>query len=195
MMGSMGGMAFGSQLGQGLAQLAGEVLTSTDVGLPLGPVGTAALMPLSISEFGSRSEPAGGPGAAVPGDPGGGAPPAVRAVSPGCATGSLALITDYASAISVDFSAVEQLASSIDPNDPASIEAALRPGHVRADDHPGPAGARWPSSRRCSRWSRAGWTPWSPTRSATGCPARPRCARPCVAAGPPAARPSRPSRP
>ena len=37
MMGSMGGMAFGSQLGQGLAQLATEVLTSTDVGLPLGP--------------------------------------------------------------------------------------------------------------------------------------------------------------
>ncbi len=45
MMGSMGGMAFGSQLGQGLAQLSGEVLTSTDVGLPLGPDGTAALLP------------------------------------------------------------------------------------------------------------------------------------------------------
>ena len=29
------------------------MLTSTDVGLPLGPVGTAALLPLSIAEFGS----------------------------------------------------------------------------------------------------------------------------------------------
>ena len=81
MMGSMGGMAFGSQLGQGLAQLAGEVLTSTDVGLPLGPAGTAALLPLSVSEFGSGLEPARGPGPAVPGRPGGRPSPAVR----GCA--------------------------------------------------------------------------------------------------------------
>ncbi len=87
MMGSMGGMAFGSQLGQGLAQLATEVLTSTDVGLPLGPVGTAALMPRSIAEFGSGLEPAGGPGPAVPGHPRGRAPPAVRAASRGSATG------------------------------------------------------------------------------------------------------------
>ena len=53
MMGSMGGMAFGCQLGQGLAQLAGEVLTSTDIGLPLGPDGTAALLPLAVAEFGT----------------------------------------------------------------------------------------------------------------------------------------------
>ncbi len=51
MMGSMGGMAFGSQLGQGLAQLASEVLTSTDIGLPLAPDGVAALLPRSIAEF------------------------------------------------------------------------------------------------------------------------------------------------
>ena len=87
MMGSMGGMAFGSQLGQGLAQLATEVLTSTDVGIPLGPEGTAALLPRSIAEFGSGLEPAGGPGPAVPGHPRGGAPPAVRGTSPGSATG------------------------------------------------------------------------------------------------------------
>ena len=37
MMSQMGGMAFGSQLGQALGRLSGEVLTSTDIGLPLGP--------------------------------------------------------------------------------------------------------------------------------------------------------------
>ena len=37
MMTQMGGMAFGSQLGQALGKLSGEVLTSTDIGLPLGP--------------------------------------------------------------------------------------------------------------------------------------------------------------
>ncbi len=37
MMSQMGGMAFGSQLGQALGKLSKEVLTSTDIGLPLGP--------------------------------------------------------------------------------------------------------------------------------------------------------------
>ena len=32
-----GSMAFGSQLGQALGHLSQEVLTSTDIGLPLGP--------------------------------------------------------------------------------------------------------------------------------------------------------------
>lgn len=48
MMSQMGGMAFGSQLGQALGTLSKEVLTSTDIGLPLGPKGIAALMPEAI---------------------------------------------------------------------------------------------------------------------------------------------------
>jgi putative hydrolase len=48
MMSQMGGMAFGSQLGQALGTLSREVLTSTDIGLPLGPKGVAALMPEAI---------------------------------------------------------------------------------------------------------------------------------------------------
>lgn len=61
MMSQMGGMAFGSQLGQALGKLAGEVLTSTDIGLPLGPKGVAALMPAAVDTLSegleqSRSE-------------------------------------------------------------------------------------------------------------------------------------------
>lgn len=136
MMGSMGGMAFGSQLGQGLAQLATEVLTSTDVGLPLGPDGTAALLPRSIAEFGS--------GLDIPEDQ-------VRlylatreaahhrlyAGVPWLRERVISLISDYAGAISVDFSAVEQLASSIDPSDPASIEALLGQGMFEPTITPG----------------------------------------------------------
>jgi putative hydrolase len=51
MMSQMGGMAFGSQLGQALGTLSREVLTSTDIGLPLGPKGVAALMPEAIDTF------------------------------------------------------------------------------------------------------------------------------------------------
>ncbi|MGS0688289.1 zinc-dependent metalloprotease [Nakamurella sp. GG22] len=136
MMGSMGGMAFGSQIGQGLAQLANEVLTSTDVGLPLGPDGTAALLPRSIAEFGS--------GLDLPEDQ-------VRlylavreaahhrlyAGTPWLKARVISLITDYAKAISVDFSAVEQLASSLDPSDPSSIEAALGQGMFEPKITPG----------------------------------------------------------
>ena len=61
MMSQMGGMAFGSQLGQALGKLAGEVLTSTDIGLPLGPKGVAALLPAAVDTLSegleqSRSE-------------------------------------------------------------------------------------------------------------------------------------------
>lgn len=50
-MSQMGGLAFGSQLGQALGRLSGEVLTSTDIGLPLGPKGIAALLPGAIEEL------------------------------------------------------------------------------------------------------------------------------------------------
>jgi putative hydrolase len=51
MMSQMGGMAFGSQLGQALGKLSREVLTSTDIGLPLGPKGVAALLPEAIDSL------------------------------------------------------------------------------------------------------------------------------------------------
>ncbi|MEZ0341056.1 zinc-dependent metalloprotease [Mycobacterium sp. pV006] len=51
MMSQMGGMAFGSQLGQALGKLSREVLTSTDIGLPLGPPGVAALMPEAVESL------------------------------------------------------------------------------------------------------------------------------------------------
>ncbi len=44
MMAQLGGMMFGAQLGQGIAALADEVVSATEVGLPLGPAGTGALV-------------------------------------------------------------------------------------------------------------------------------------------------------
>src|SRR5262249_43113089 len=48
----IGGMMVGSQTGAAIGALAREVATSTDVGLPLGPEGTAALLPAGVAEFG-----------------------------------------------------------------------------------------------------------------------------------------------
>ena len=51
----MGGMAFGSQLGQALGKLSREVLTSTEVGLPLGPRASPRCCP-PIEEFSAGLE-------------------------------------------------------------------------------------------------------------------------------------------
>jgi putative hydrolase len=51
MLGKAGGAMFGSQVGAALGGLAGEVLTASDVGLPLGPAGKAALLPHNIKAF------------------------------------------------------------------------------------------------------------------------------------------------
>ena len=56
MVGQVGGLMFGAQVGQALAKLAGEVLTSTDVGLPLGPAGVAAMLPDNVAAFGQGLE-------------------------------------------------------------------------------------------------------------------------------------------
>jgi putative hydrolase len=127
MMGSMGGMAFGSQLGQGLAQLASEVLTSTDIGLPLAPDRTAALLPRSIAEFSAglnldedqvRLYLAAREAAHL----------RLYAHVPWLRDRVLHLISSYAGAITVDFSAMEELATSLDPSDPSSLESVLGKG-------------------------------------------------------------------
>ena len=49
--GKAGGAMFGSQAGQAIGTLAGEVLTSSDIGLPIGPSGTAALVSENVTAF------------------------------------------------------------------------------------------------------------------------------------------------
>jgi len=53
MMRRIGGMMVGGQTGAAVGALAEEVVSSTDVGLPLGPEGTAALLPAGVAAFGS----------------------------------------------------------------------------------------------------------------------------------------------
>src|ERR1035437_2490517 len=130
MMSQMGGKAFGSQLGQALGQLAGEVLTSTDIGLPLGPEGTAALMPAAIAKFTERLDRPQNEVLVYL---------AAREAAhqrlfghvPWLRQRLLATVEEYASGISVDFSAMEEMARNLDPAalaDPAQLEKALQQG-------------------------------------------------------------------
>jgi putative hydrolase len=49
----IGGLVVASQTGQAVGTLALEVVSSTDVGLPVGPEGTAALIPANVAAFGA----------------------------------------------------------------------------------------------------------------------------------------------
>jgi len=130
MMSQMGGMAFGSQLGQALGQLSGEVLTSTDIGLPLGPEGTAALLPAAIATF---TEGLDRPHNEVL------VYLAAREAAhqrlfghvPWLRQRLLATVEEYANGISVDFSALEEMARNLDPaalSDPGALEKMLGQG-------------------------------------------------------------------
>jgi putative hydrolase len=52
MMRQIGGAMIGSQTGTAVGELAREVVGSSDIGLPLGAEGTAALLPAGVAEFG-----------------------------------------------------------------------------------------------------------------------------------------------
>src|SRR4051794_8901009 len=74
-MGRMGGVMFGAQVGQALGKLADEVVTSTDVGLPLAPTGSGVLVPQNVAEFAAGAGPPAPGGRPVPPAPRAAAPP------------------------------------------------------------------------------------------------------------------------
>ena len=135
MVSQMGGMAFGSQLGGALAQLASEVLTSTDIGIPLGPEGVAALLPANIEKFTAGLErPAGEVMVYLAAREA--AHQRLFAHVPWLRQRLLATVEEYASGIKVDTSALEQLATQVDPSNPASIEQMMSSGVLQPQTTP-----------------------------------------------------------
>jgi putative hydrolase len=136
MLGQMGGLTFGSQLGNGLAQLGGEVLTSTDVGLPLGPEGTAALLPANISRFVEGLERTTSEATVFL---------AAREAAhhrlfshvSWLRQHLLATVEEFARGIHVDTSALEDLAGKIDPSNPGSMQELMNSGMLEPKTSPG----------------------------------------------------------
>jgi len=52
MLRQLGGAMLGGQIGTAVGELAGDMASSTDIGLPLAPKGTAALLPSGVTAFG-----------------------------------------------------------------------------------------------------------------------------------------------
>jgi putative hydrolase len=127
MVGQVGGLMFGAQVGQALAKLASEVLTSTDVGLPLGPAGVAALLPDNVAAFGQGLErPADEVRLFL----------ALREAAyhrlfkhvPWLRQRLFDAVDAYARGITVDREAIERAMSEVNPEDPESMQRALQGG-------------------------------------------------------------------
>ena len=130
MMSQMGGMAFGSQLGQALGRLSREVLTSTDIGLPLGPKGVAAILPDAVEAFAAglelpRSEILTFLAAREA------AHHRLFSHVPWLSSQLLGAVEAYATGMKIDMSGIEELARDFNPEslaDPAAIENLLGQG-------------------------------------------------------------------
>ncbi|MBW4094318.1 MAG: zinc-dependent metalloprotease [Acidobacteria bacterium] len=126
MLSNMGGAIFGMQLGQAVGALAREVVSSTDIGVPLADL-QMALLPANVKAFGEGLD----------------LPEeeirlflAVREAAharlfvhvPWLRGHLLGAIESYARGIHIDMSRMEDLARDIDPSNPEAIQAALSEG-------------------------------------------------------------------
>ena len=130
MMSQMGGMAFGSQLGQALGKLSREVLTSTDIGLPLGPKGVAALMPEAVESLAEGLEQ---PRSEILTFLAAREAAHHRLFShvPWLASQLLNAVEAFAKGMKIDMSGIEDLARGFDPAslaDPSAMEQLLNQG-------------------------------------------------------------------
>jgi putative hydrolase len=130
MLDQMGGMGFGMQLGQGLGKLAPAVLFSSEVGLPFGDDGVAALCPSAIDAFADELELprqevvvflAAREAAHL----------RLFAGAPWLRARVLATVDEYAKGIRVDTSGLDDLAAGLDPSilqDPAKLQELFSGG-------------------------------------------------------------------
>jgi putative hydrolase len=134
-MNQVGGLMFGAQVGQGLAGLAQEVVSSTDVGLPLGAAGTAAMLPENVAAFGEGLErPLDEVRLYL----------ALREAAhqrlfghvPWLRQRLLDAVEAYARGITVDASAIERAMGEIDPTNPESLQNALTGGMFEPEATP-----------------------------------------------------------
>ncbi|NUT34754.1 MAG: zinc-dependent metalloprotease [Hamadaea sp.] len=135
MLTALGSAVFGGQLGQALASLAAEVLSAGDIGLPLGPAGTGALVPANLKAYGEGLEIDESELRLYA---------ALREAAhqrlfshvPWLRGHVFAAVEAYAGGIRVDRDAIEEAMGRIDPTDPSSMQELQMAGIFTPDDSP-----------------------------------------------------------
>ena len=135
MLRQIGGLVFGAQVGQGVGAVAGEVLSSSDVGVPLSASGTAALLPTSLAQWAASLElPLDEVRLHV----------ALREAAhqrlfvhvPWLRAHLHGAVEAYARGIRVDRDALEQAVQDVDMSNPESLQEALAGGLFEPQDTP-----------------------------------------------------------
>ena len=132
----IGGAMIGSQTGTAVGELAREVIGSADIGLPLGPEGTAALLPAGVADFGQGlSVDIGEVRLFV----------ALREAAhqrlfahvPWLRAHLLGAVEQYASGITMDMNRLQQAMPEVDITNPQALQEALSgEGLFRPEDTP-----------------------------------------------------------
>ena len=134
-LGQAGGAMFGSQVGQAIGGLAGEVLSASDIGLPLGPEGTAALVPANVKVFSDGLDVSDEDVLLYL---------ALREAAhqrlfahvPWLRGHLIAAVEDYGRGTTIDMSRIESSIRDIDPSNPAAIQEALEGGLFEPEKTP-----------------------------------------------------------
>ena len=135
MVATLGGALFGGQLGQALGSLAAEVLSVSDIGLPLGPAGVAALVPPNITAYGEGLAQSTEEVRLYV---------ALREAAhqrlfghvPWLRAHVLGAVEAYAAGIKVNREAIEEAMSGFDPTNPESMQEVALDGIFTPDDSP-----------------------------------------------------------
>ncbi|MFZ2501897.1 MAG: zinc-dependent metalloprotease, partial [Nocardioides sp.] len=128
MMGKASGAMFASQAGAALGALAGEVLASSDIGLPLGPVGTAALVPTNLAAFTEGLDQVTDEDVLLYLALREAAHQRLFAHVPWLRDHLIGAVADYATGIQIDTGAIEEQLRGIDPMNPMAMQEALGSG-------------------------------------------------------------------
>ncbi len=136
MLRQIGGAMIGSQTGTAVGELAREVVGSSDIGLPLGPEGVAALLPAGVAQFGQGlSIDAGEVRLFL----------ALREAAhqrlfahvPWLRAHLLGAVEQYASGITVDMARLQEAIPDVDITNPEALQDALAgEGLFRPEDTP-----------------------------------------------------------
>ncbi|HYO41283.1 MAG TPA: zinc-dependent metalloprotease [Nocardioidaceae bacterium] len=135
LLGQAGGAMFGSQVGQALGGLAAEVLSASDVGLPLGPDGTAALVPENVRVFADGLD-VGTDDVVLYLALREAAHQRLFAHVPWLRGHLVAAVEDYGRGTTIDVSKIESSVRDLDPSNPAAIAEALEGGLFEPEKTP-----------------------------------------------------------
>ena len=127
MLGKATGAMVASQVGQGVGGLAGEVLGASDIGLPLGPAGKAALLPINVAAFAEELD--------VSADDvllylalREAAHQRLFAHVPWLREHLIGAVAAYGSGIEINTAGMEEKLRGIDPTNPAAMQEAMEGG-------------------------------------------------------------------